>query len=126
VTPLQDGMNLVAKEYVAAQNPDDPGVLVLSRYAGAAQELDAALLVDPKDINGIARQIAAALAMPHSERRARWQQMQDRLTRSSIHHWFASFLQELKSPRPNALPLAPADVPGVHGAATDRALIAQI
>jgi trehalose 6-phosphate synthase len=126
VTPLQDGMNLVAKEYVAAQNPDDPGVLVLSRYAGAAQELDAALLVDPQDINGIARQIAAALAMPHSERRARWQQMQDQLTRSSIHHWVASFLQELKSPRPNALPLAPADVPGVHGAATDRALIAQI
>ena len=58
VTPLQDGMNLVAKEYVAAQNPVDPGVLVLSKFAGAANELDTALLVNPHDIDGMARTIA--------------------------------------------------------------------
>ena len=61
VTPLHDGMNLVAKEYVAAQNPADPGVLVLSKFAGAANELDTALLVNPHDIDGMARAIAAAL-----------------------------------------------------------------
>ena len=58
VTPLHDGMNLVAKEYVAAQNPADPGVLVLSKFAGAANELDTALLVNPHDIDGMARTIA--------------------------------------------------------------------
>ena len=61
VTPLHDGMNLVAKEYVAAQNPADPGVLVLSKFAGAANELDTALLVNPHDIDGMARTIATAL-----------------------------------------------------------------
>src|ERR1700690_279943 len=69
VTPLHDGMNLVAKEYVAAQNPADPGVLVLSKFAGAANELDTALLVNPHDIDGMARTIAVALSMPLIERR---------------------------------------------------------
>ena len=69
VTPLHDGMNLVAKEYVAAQNPADPGVLVLSKFAGAANELDTALLVNPHDIDGMARAIATALSMPLTERR---------------------------------------------------------
>jgi trehalose 6-phosphate synthase len=63
VTPLHDGMNLVAKEYVAAQNPLDPGVLVLSSFAGAAKQLDAALLVNPHDIDQTARQIAHGLKM---------------------------------------------------------------
>jgi len=125
ITPLNDGMNLVAKEYVAAQNPDDPGVLVLSRYAGAAQELDAALLVDPKDIDGLAAQIATALAMPRSERCARWRHMHERLTRHSIHRWFAGFLQDLKSPRPNVLPLTGTAPAAVRGAPRDRALAAQ-
>jgi trehalose 6-phosphate synthase len=75
VTPLHDGMNLVAKEYVAAQNPIDPGVLVLSSFAGAAKELDAALQVNPHDINGMARQITIALTMSLEERRDRWQSM---------------------------------------------------
>jgi trehalose 6-phosphate synthase len=114
VTPLRDGMNLVAKEYVAAQNPEDPGVLVLSRFAGAAHELDAALLVDPHDIGGVAQQIATALSMPRGERRARWRQMADRLSRHSIHRWFASFLDELKSPRPTVVPLPPAKVPSIR------------
>ena len=63
VTPLRDGMNLVAKEYVAAQDPDDPGVLVLSQFAGAARELDAALIVNPYDEAGIAAALDRALAM---------------------------------------------------------------
>ncbi|MFN3656595.1 MAG: trehalose-6-phosphate synthase [Pseudolabrys sp.] len=99
VTPLQDGMNLVAKEYVAAQDPANPGVLVLSRFAGAARELDAALLVDPNDIEGLSRAVATALTMPGSERRARWQHMMDGLLRRSIHVWFAEFMDELKRGR---------------------------
>ena len=77
VTPLHDGMNLVAKEYVAAQNPADPGVLVLSKFAGAANELDTALLVNPHDIDGMARTIATALSMPLTERRMRWEAMME-------------------------------------------------
>ena len=71
VTPLRDGMNLVAKEYVASQNPEDPGVLILSRFAGAAQELNAALLVNPYDTDGVAAAIGRALSMPLAERRQR-------------------------------------------------------
>src|SRR5262249_17916721 len=71
-TPLGDGMNLVAKEYVAAQDPTDPGVLVLSQFAGAAKQLQAALLVNPHDIEAMARSIKAALAMPLDERLSRW------------------------------------------------------
>ena len=77
VTPFRDGMNLVAKEYVAAQDPDDPGVLVLSRFAGAAEELDAALLVNPFDGEGMALALHAALLMPLAERKARWRTMMD-------------------------------------------------
>jgi trehalose 6-phosphate synthase len=99
VTPLQDGMNLVAKEYVAAQNPFDPGVLVLSAFAGAAKELDAALLVNPHDIDSMARQIAAALAMPLEERRERWHSMIGKLRTSSVQNWFADFLRALGDER---------------------------
>lgn len=112
VTPLQDGMNLVAKEFIAAQNPADPGALVLSKFAGAARELDAALLVDPLDIDGVARAIATGLTMPLEERRARWQHMMDALLRRSIHTWFASFMQALKAPTPdNVVRLEPTLVP---------------
>jgi trehalose 6-phosphate synthase len=96
VTPLHDGMNLVAKEYVAAQNPDDPGVLVLSKFAGAANELDTALLVNPHDIDGMARTIATALSMPLLERRMRWEAMMAKLKRGSIQQWFASFVETLQ------------------------------
>lgn len=125
VTPLQDGMNLVAKEYIAAQNPSDPGVLVLSKFAGAAHELDAALLVDPHDIESVARSIAAGLAMPLEERRARWQQMMDTLLRSSIHAWFADFMQALKVPEhDNVIPLEPSNAMPLRAAAHDKALAA--
>jgi len=79
VTPLHDGMNLVAKEYVAAQDPADPGVLVLSKFAGAANELDTALLVNTHDIDGMAHTIAAALSMPLTERRMRYEAMMQKL-----------------------------------------------
>lgn len=95
VTPLHDGMNLVAKEYVAAQNPDDPGVLVLSKFAGAANELDAALLVNPHDIDGVARALSVALSMSILERRERWSAMMGKLRARTIHQWFADFLAAL-------------------------------
>ena len=111
VTPLRDGMNLVAKEYVAAQDPEDPGVLVLSKFAGAAHELDGALLVDPYDHETVARQIAVGLAMSREERRARWQTMMDTLLRRSIHAWFADFMRTLKAPeQENVFPLVPARI----------------
>jgi trehalose 6-phosphate synthase len=109
VTPLHDGMNLVAKEYVAAQNPSDPGVLVLSKFAGAANELDAALLVNPHDIDGMARTIATALSMPLPERRMRYEAMMEKLRRRSIQQWFADFvdaLQDSQIEKAESAPLA--------------------
>jgi len=96
VTPLHDGMNLVAKEYVAAQNPADPGVLVLSKFAGAANELDTALLVNPHDIDGMARAIATALSMPLTERRMRWEAMMTKLRAHTIQRWFSEFVEALQ------------------------------
>jgi trehalose 6-phosphate synthase len=96
VTPMQDGMNLVAKEYVAAQNPADPGVLVLSKFAGASDELDTALLVNPHDIDSMARTIATALSMPLIERRMRWEAMMAKLRVGTIQQWFADFVDALQ------------------------------
>jgi trehalose 6-phosphate synthase len=73
VTPLRDGMNLVAKEYIAAQDPQDPGVLVLSKFAGAARQLGSALLVNPHDADELAEAMDRALTMPLAERQERWQ-----------------------------------------------------
>ena len=95
VTPLRDGMNLVAKEYVAAQDPEDPGVLVLSMLAGAAAELDAALLVNPYDLDGVADAISRAASMPLPERRERWESMMRPITEFDIHAWCARFLERL-------------------------------
>ena len=79
VTPLRDGMNLVAKEYIAAQNPDDPGVLVLSQFAGAAKELDGALIVNPHETDAVAAALKRALEMPLEERRERHAPMLEHL-----------------------------------------------
>jgi trehalose 6-phosphate synthase len=98
VTPLRDGMNLVAKEYVAAQDPKDPGVLVLSSFAGAARELDAALLVNPYDMDGVADAIAAAMEMPLEERRERWETMITLLRTNDITAWRRKFLAALREP----------------------------
>ncbi|MGD9766441.1 MAG: trehalose-6-phosphate synthase [Pseudolabrys sp.] len=104
VTPFHDGMNLVAKEYVAAQDPGDPGVLVLSEFAGAARELDAAVLVNPHDIDGMAEKLAGALAMPHAERRERWTSLMAAVRKSSIHAWFSDFLTTLERAAPQRAP----------------------
>lgn len=95
VTPMRDGMNLVAKEYVAAQNPLDPGVLVLSSFAGAAYELCGALLVNPHDREGCASAIERALTMPRLERRQRWQVMMTALRSNDVHHWARSYIAAL-------------------------------
>lgn len=96
VTPLRDGMNLVAKEYVAAQNPRDPGVLVLSRFAGAAHELQEALLVNPYDMDGVANALHEALEMPLKERRQRWRALYSRIYRHDIHMWRREFMDALQ------------------------------
>lgn len=100
VTPLRDGMNLVAKEYVAAQDPEDPGVLVLSRLAGAAEELASALLVDPLDVEGLAEALDRALAMPLDERRARWAAAMEVLRANTAARWRTRFLEALEATRP--------------------------
>jgi len=99
VTPFRDGMNLVAKEYVAAQNPEDPGVLVLSSLAGAAHELKSALQVNPLDIDELAQAIRHALSMPLEERRQRWQAMMQVITANTISTWRESFLDALGAAR---------------------------
>ena len=98
VTPLRDGMNLVAKEYVASQNPEDPGVLVLSRFAGAAQELGEALIVNPFDVVGVGDALQTALRMRRVERRERWAAMFKRLTQHNVHTWHEDFLHNLETP----------------------------
>ncbi|MDX1484420.1 MAG: alpha,alpha-trehalose-phosphate synthase (UDP-forming) [Alphaproteobacteria bacterium] len=95
VTPLRDGMNLVAKEYIAAQNPSDPGVLVLSRFAGAAEQLSSALIVNPYDDERVAASLGRALEMPRKERRARWRAAYEVVCRHDIEAWRRSFLRVL-------------------------------
>jgi trehalose 6-phosphate synthase len=99
VTPLRDGMNLVAKEYVAAQNPQDPGVLILSRFAGAAEQLKEALIVNPYDMEGVAEAIRAAMMMPLDERRKRWQALFDRIAKNDSKAWQERFLTALQEER---------------------------
>ena len=95
VTPLRDGMNLVAKEYVAAQDPADPGVLVLSRFAGAAEQLREALIVNPYDTAGTAAALHQALAMPIDERRERHAALMKTLREQDLHWWRHAVLDAL-------------------------------
>jgi trehalose 6-phosphate synthase len=97
VTPLRDGMNLVAKEYIAAQDTEDPGVLVLSRFAGAAVECEAAVLVNPYDPESVARAIAQALDMALPERRKRHEANLAALARNRHNEWSTRFLQSLRN-----------------------------
>ena len=111
VTPLRDGMNLVAKEYVAAQDPDDPGVLILSRFAGSAAECSGALLVNPYDPDSVAGAIARALDMPLAERRERHQATFAALLRNPISRWSTRFLHSLgPSAATAAIPLEPSEL----------------
>jgi trehalose 6-phosphate synthase len=101
VTPLRDGMNLVAKEFVAAQDPADPGVLILSNLAGAARELASAVLVNPYDLRSVSHSIQAALAMPLAERRDRHQDMMKTLRRNDISAWVRRFMEALEQTQAN-------------------------
>ena len=107
VTPLRDGMNLVAKEYVAAQDEDDPGVLVLSRFAGAAPECVGALLVNPYDAESVAERASpTALEMPLAERRERHAASLARLRQNGGDVWSENFLHSLHlDPAGDALPI---------------------
>jgi trehalose 6-phosphate synthase len=101
VTPLRDGMNLVAKEFVAAQNATDPGVLVLSRFAGAADELTEALIVNPFDPDEIATAIHQALSMELEERRGRNKALQEKVRRSNARQYCEVFLRHLTAREPH-------------------------
>jgi trehalose 6-phosphate synthase len=95
VTPLRDGMNLVAKEYVAAQDPADPGVLVLSRFAGAAEQMPAALLVNPHSAEELSDALCTALNMPLAERKARWRELHEDVMARDVTWWCDRFTREL-------------------------------
>src|SRR5688500_8657829 len=95
VTPLRDGMNLVAKEFVATR-VDEDGVLVLSEFAGAADELGDALIVNPYDIDAVAEAIEHALAMPPEERRTRMHSLRQRVAAYTVHNWMSGFTAELE------------------------------
>ena len=95
VTPLRDGMNLVAKEFVAAQNPADPGVLVLSHFAGAAHQLHDAILVNPHDADAMADALYAALRMGLAERQARWRSLWSAIQNRTPVAWGRNFVAAL-------------------------------
>ncbi|WP_029000035.1 alpha,alpha-trehalose-phosphate synthase (UDP-forming) [Azohydromonas australica] len=99
VTPLRDGMNLVAKEFIAAQDPADPGVLVLSRFAGAAEQLTDALLVNPYDTEATAEAIRGALQMPLQERQVRHKRLLAEIRCHDVHWWRRTFLDTLTETR---------------------------
>jgi trehalose 6-phosphate synthase len=95
VTPLRDGMNLVAHEYIGSQNPEDPGVLVLSRFAGAAEIFEDAIQVNPFDTDETAEALRMALDMPLDERKQRWQTLMAAARQHSVDNWSQSFLERL-------------------------------
>jgi trehalose 6-phosphate synthase len=95
VTPLRDGMNLVAKEYVAAQDPDNPGVLILSRFAGAARQLKDALLVNPNSPEEIAEALKQAISMDKAERIRRWSALNDNVQTEDVTAWRDAFVEAL-------------------------------
>ena len=96
VTPLRDGMNLVAKEYLAAKR-DQPGVLILSEMAGASIELQDALIINPNDKDEIEKAILQALTMPLEEKRERMSRMQKRIASRTVKRWANDFVKELRS-----------------------------
>jgi len=113
ITPLRDGMNLVAKEYVAAQDPENPGVLILSRFAGAALQLKDALLVNPYSKEEISDAIMRAIEMPKEERIRRWRALHESVQAQDVVWWRRNFVAALKGkPAPSAEASAPASRAG--------------
>lgn len=104
VTPLRDGMNLVAKEFVAAQNPEDPGVLVLSRFAGAARQMGDALLVNPNSPEEVADALKRAIHMEKPERIRRWEALYDGVQREDVTAWRDAFVAALTAEPHTARP----------------------
>ena len=100
VTPLADGMNLVAKEYVAAQDPADPGVLILSRFAGASEAMSEALIINPHDPGELAQAMRQAIAMPLDERRDRHAALLHGVVERDVGWWSATYLKALAQARP--------------------------
>jgi trehalose 6-phosphate synthase/phosphatase len=119
VTPLRDGMNLVAKEFVASRT-DGEGVLVLSEFAGAAWELPEALQVNPYDVDGSAELYYRALTMPREERRARLAPLRTRVHTFDVHRWVATFLEHLAEITPAEPRLAAAGGPAARRALAAR------
>jgi trehalose 6-phosphate synthase len=109
VTPLRDGMNLVAKEYIAAQDPADPGVLVLSRFAGAAHQMKAAVIVNPYSREELAEGLKQALTMPLAERRARYETLMADIRRTNVKVWRDAFVDALEAAHEPMLPLLDSD-----------------
>ncbi len=95
VTPMRDGMNLVAKEYIAAQDPEDPGVLILSRFAGAADQLKSALVVNPYDQDDLVNALHKALTMPLDKRKERWQRLFDNVSKFDVVYWRDAYVTAL-------------------------------
>ena len=106
VTPLRDGMNLVAKEFVASQNPEDPGVLILSRFAGAARQMEDALLVNPNSPEEVADALKRALSMEKPERIRRWRALFDKVEREDVTAWRDAFVTALAGVEPKVTALA--------------------
>jgi len=100
VTPLRDGMNLVAKEYVAAQDPEDPGTLILSRFAGASYQMPEAIIVNPYDVKGVADALQIARYMSLQERRERFEALMTGLKNEDVAHWRDAFLTTLAAAAP--------------------------
>jgi trehalose 6-phosphate synthase len=113
VTPLRDGMNLVAKEFVACQNPDDPGVLILSRFAGAARQLKDALIVNPYSREDMSDAIKRALLMPLDERVRRWEASMHSVMTEDVASWRNHFVHTLKAATPYAEQRTPASLRSV-------------
>jgi trehalose 6-phosphate synthase len=118
VTPLRDGMNLVAKEYVAAQDPADPGVLILSRFAGAAEQMSEALIVNPFSREEVSDAIRRGLTMSRSERKRRWERLFEGVRTGDVSAWRDSFVQALQRTREDSSG-AP---PGLDGPAASPGL----
>jgi trehalose 6-phosphate synthase len=111
ITPLRDGMNLVAKEYVASQDPADPGVLILSRFAGAAHQLREALLVNPYSKDEISDAIRKALDMPKAERLRRWESLIQNVRREDVVAWRHAFVAALAGEKSRKPPVPANPVP---------------
>ena len=90
-------MNLVAKEYVAAQDPSNPGVLILSQFAGAAEELDGAIIVNPYDIEAITEAINIGLKMSSEEKLHRWIRMMEQINEFDIHKWSKNCIEAIEN-----------------------------